>query len=129
MSRAFLTIRTCKRFVQGQYIPDIEAKLVGRNAGCFIWVDLRHYLHNSRTPIALSTPRLTPSEVDTYRAYEAKLFKGCIEGGIGISPGTGFSTEELGWFRISFAVEKEALYTGLGRLKDCLQAIDAHGWD
>lgn len=49
--------------------------------------------------------------------------------GVGISSGTAFSTEELGWFRVSFAVEKDALHVGLERLLKCLNEIKADGWE
>lgn len=64
-----------------------------------------------------------------YQDRESKLSKRCIMGGVGISAGSGFFTEELGWFRITFTVEKEALLVGLKRLLKCLQEIKADGWE
>lgn len=52
-----------------------------------------------------------------------KLFKRCFASGVVISLGSSFSTEELGWFRVSFAVEEQALHVGLQRLIQCLESI------
>lgn len=58
-----------------------------------------------------------------------KLFKCFIASGVGVSPGSGFSTEDLGWFRVSFAVEEQYLRVGLQRLIQCLRDIEADGWE
>ncbi|KAK8017137.1 1-aminocyclopropane-1-carboxylate synthase [Apiospora marii] len=99
------------------------------NAGVFIWVDLRRYLRGGNSlaggggaATSLSIGALSPSELTMYRDREAALAKRCMQHGVGISPGSGFSTEELGWFRIGFAVERQALQTGLQRLWGCLEA-------
>lgn len=63
-----------------------------------------------------------------YQDREKKLSKRCIVGGVGISAGSSYFTEELGWFRITFTVEKEALLVGLKRMLKCLQEIKANGW-
>ncbi|KAH7384625.1 putative acc synthase [Pyrenochaeta sp. MPI-SDFR-AT-0127] len=99
------------------------------HAGVFIWVDLRRYLHGeSSHDAAPDHAELVPSMVDTHRDREMKLFKRCLAAGVGIALGSGFSTEELGWFRISFAVEEQALIIGLQRLIKCLESIEANGW-
>ncbi|KAI0976131.1 putative acc synthase [Xylaria arbuscula] len=64
------------------------------------------------------------SNLESYRHRETELFKRCLERGVGISPGSSFCTEELGWLRICFAVEKQALYVGSQRLLECLKAIE-----
>ncbi|KAI2463100.1 putative acc synthase [Annulohypoxylon bovei var. microspora] len=101
------------------------------NAGTFIWVDLRHYLYGQDRPESVldsSIIRLSPSDLEMCQDRETKLFKRCLECGVGISPGSSFSTEQLGWFRISFTVEKQTLQVGLQRLLKCLQGIAVEGW-
>jgi len=50
-----------------------------------------------------------------------------LAGGVMISSGSSYSTEELGWFRITFTVEEEALRVGLQRLLKCLRAAQTEG--
>jgi hypothetical protein len=59
---------------------------------------------------------------------EVKLFKRLLGVGVVISQGSSFGTEELGWYRISFAVEEQALNVGLQRLGACLDSIKNDGW-
>ncbi|KAJ8130028.1 hypothetical protein O1611_g3606 [Lasiodiplodia mahajangana] len=102
------------------------------NAGTFLWIDLRRYLQNSgkqETGSNLSTLRSPLSNLESYQHRETELFKGCFERGVIISTGSSFCTEELGWFRICFAVEKQALSTGLQRLLECLKVIETSNWD
>ncbi|KAI5920330.1 putative acc synthase [Camillea tinctor] len=102
------------------------------HAGVFVWVDLRRYLHGKSVQPATSNcslHKLSSFKTDIYRDREMKLFKRCLASGVGISLGSSFSTEELGWFRISFAVEEEALHIGLQRLIRCLECIEADGWE
>lgn len=65
--------------------------------------------------------------VDIYRDREMKLLRRFLAAGVAITLGSSFSTEELGWFRISFAVEEQALNAGLQRLIQCLEFIQAGG--
>lgn len=74
---------------------------------------------------AASRPITASSSLDIDLDREMELFKRCLASGVAISLGSSFSTEELGWFRISFAVEEQALYAGLQRLLQCLECIDA----
>lgn len=102
----------------------------GSHAGVFVWVDLRRYLYGEFEQVAVSNRplnELTPSEVDMYRDREMKIFNRCLASGVGISLGSSFSTEELGWFRVSFAVEEQALHVGLQRLIQCLKSIEHEG--
>jgi bifunctional pyridoxal-dependent enzyme with beta-cystathionase and maltose regulon repressor activities len=87
-----------------------------RHAGVFVWVDLRQYLDENSTPTDLT--------LDS----EVKLFKRLLGAGVVISQGSSFGTEELGWYRISFAVEEDALNMGLKRLGMCLHSIKNDGW-
>lgn len=98
----------------------------------FIWVDLRRYLcgrYPTDGALDLRLARLSPSDAAMYRDREARLARRCVEGGVLISLGSSFSTEELGWFRISFTVERQALEIGLKRLLKLLKAIEAEGWE
>ncbi|EPE28208.1 PLP-dependent transferase [Glarea lozoyensis ATCC 20868] len=96
------------------------------NAGVFIWVDLRRYLYSepgqNRAP---NEADQASSMLDKYRDGELKLFNRFLEAGVGIARGSSFSTEELGWFRVSFAIEEQALNLGLQRMVACLVSIQA----
>ncbi|CCT61193.1 hypothetical protein IAQ61_004988 [Plenodomus lingam] len=93
------------------------------HAGVFVWVDLRRYLHGN---LATEQPN---SAVDVHHDQEVKLFKRLLQAGVVISQGSNFGTEELGWYRISFAVEEQALNVGLQRLWTCLKSIETDGWE
>ncbi|KAI0173471.1 putative acc synthase [Hypoxylon sp. FL1284] len=100
------------------------------NAGVFVWVDLRRYIFGGYRQDGapdLSLRKLSASDLQVYQDRERKLHKRCFESGVGISPGSNYSSEQLGWFRISFTVEKQALDLGLQRLLGCLQEIEADG--
>ncbi|KAI8958036.1 hypothetical protein F5Y11DRAFT_363059 [Daldinia sp. FL1419] len=84
------------------------------NAGVFIWVNLRCYLYSGLLQDGnpnLLIASLSSSDLETYRDRERRLFRRCFENGVVISLGSGFSTEKLGWFRISFNVEKQGTFT------------------
>ncbi|PHH75742.1 hypothetical protein CDD82_4308 [Ophiocordyceps australis] len=89
-------------------------------AGVFVWVDLRRYLYGESFG-TVNSPETTSSTTNIHQDREMMFFKYCLASGIAISPGSSFSTEELGWFRLSFAVEEQALHIGLERLLQCLE--------
>ncbi|KAF2683380.1 PLP-dependent transferase [Lentithecium fluviatile CBS 122367] len=82
------------------------------HAGVFVWVDLRRYLHGN------SAPEPATSAVNVNHDQEVKLFKRFLRAGV-----------VLGWYRISFAVEEQALNLGLQRLGTCLKSIENDGWE
>lgn len=86
----------CTRFLRAHKIPYLPA-----NAGFFVWADLSMYLsqENGDTPVARE------------RALNDRLFNG----GIHLATSEAFFGEEAGWFRISFAVDREVLLLGLTR--------------
>ncbi|KAF1953531.1 putative aminotransferase class I and II family protein [Byssothecium circinans] len=92
-------------------------------AGVFVWVDLRRYLHGN------SAPEPATSAVDVNHDQGVKLFNRFLRAGVVVSQGSSFGTEELGWYRISFAVEEQALNVGLQRLGACLKSIENDGWE
>ncbi|KAI1407312.1 putative acc synthase [Hypoxylon sp. FL1857] len=97
------------------------------NAGIFVWVNLGSYLYHKPQGNGGSdqpSTEASPSDIQVHRNRESDLLKRCSNGGVIISSGSSYSTEELGWFRISFTVEKQALHVGLQRLLKCLQAIE-----
>lgn len=49
------------------------------------------------------------------KAAEANLISKCIANGVNIGRGSGFYTEEVGWFRLTFTMDKETLEKGLER--------------
>ncbi|GAW27425.1 putative PLP-dependent transferase [Rosellinia necatrix] len=96
------------------------------NAGVFAWVNLQRYLYNKpSSPI----PTLPHSDDGFYRDREMKLWNRLLAAGVGLGLGTWYSSEEPGWFRISFAVEIKALQIGLERLATTLREIEAEGWN
>ncbi|GAW26424.1 putative PLP-dependent transferase [Rosellinia necatrix] len=117
--------RILTRFLDQHEIP----YYANINAGVFVWVDLRRYLHSEVSRNAgsdLSLAQASPSQnQEMLREQEMRLFQNCLAGGVGISLGSSFSSEEIGWFRISFTVEERALHVGLQRLLTCLQAMEA----
>ncbi|CAI6227106.1 unnamed protein product [Periconia digitata] len=100
------------------------------NAGVFIWVDLRQYLPEASVEeLPSGSQEGAPPPADAKQTRETRLFKRLMGERVIISNGSSFATEELGWFRISFAVEEKALITGIERLARCLQHIKARGWE
>lgn len=104
-------------------------------AGVFIWIDLRCFLlddptiHNS--PIdtsAYEDLKVTSPHSTKYLAREAKLANLAIDHKVLIARGSIYSTEEYGWFRITFTMEREALMEGLKRLWEVLEVIRVEGW-
>ena len=90
-----------------------------------MWVDMRKYMvakgEENFTKDRLAF-RVTPSQASsTYKEREAKIIATCFKNGVMIGSGSNFFTEELGWFRVTFTVSKEALTEGLSRL---LRSLD-----
>jgi bifunctional pyridoxal-dependent enzyme with beta-cystathionase and maltose regulon repressor activities len=90
----------------------------------FIWVDLRRYLTGKREAKSLSIHQLAAQEKEAYQRREMEIRDRLFSNGVGIGLGTNFSTEELGWFRLSFSVPRAALETGLQRLLKTLQQVE-----
>jgi 1-aminocyclopropane-1-carboxylate synthase len=86
----------CTNFLKAHSIPYIPS-----NAGCFILADLSEYIAFERGQ--------TPLEQE--RSLTCRLFGE----GIHLIPSETFHGEDPGWYRISFAVDKDALETGLAR--------------
>lgn len=63
-----------------------------------------------------------------YRDREMTLWNRLLAAGVGLGLGSWYSSEEPGWFRISFAVEKEDLHLGLERLIKTLKEVEAETW-
>ena len=87
-----------------------------RNAGLFIWIDLRHLLMSEVLPSNYSALRVTSSHASVYKARESRISDICIKNGVMIAPGNVYMPEEFGWFRVTFTVGKQALKEGLDRL-------------
>ncbi|KAL1843051.1 hypothetical protein VTJ49DRAFT_3186 [Mycothermus thermophilus] len=100
------------------------------NAGMFIWIDLRRYLTGKAevAPGELSLHRLTAEEKEKYLQRESELGRRLFKNGVNIALGTWFATEELGWFRLGYTVPREALETGLERIRKTLKDVVASGW-
>ena len=52
---------------------------------------------------------------------EKRFVKRCEEKGLFVGYGSNFFSEEVGWFRITFTVQKDVLIEGLERLIGVLQ--------
>jgi Aminotransferase class I and II len=88
----------CANFLKAHSIPYIPS-----NAGCFILVDLSKYSAFERGQ--------TPLEQE--RSLTCRLFGK----GIHLIPSETLHGEDPGWYRISFAVDKDTLETGLTRYR------------
>ncbi|KAF3059812.1 1-aminocyclopropane-1-carboxylate synthase 1 [Daldinia childiae] len=95
------------------------------NAGVFAWVNLQRYLYDKSE---VSATDLFRSNDKFYRDREMTLWNRLLASGVGLGLGSWYSAEEPGWFRVSFAVEKEALRIGLERLIKTLREVKAEGW-
>ena len=67
-------------------------------------IDLRHHFRGSRNN----------------KGAETKLVSKCIANGVNIGRGSGFYTEEVGWFRLTFTMDKGTLEEGLERFRSVL---------
>lgn len=96
-----------------------------RNAGVFIWIDLRRFLFPKSTccEVDFSVLKSTSPDVSLYKEREAYIINRCIDNGVMIAPGTIYATPELGWFRITFTVGRYALEEGLHRIWKSLEQI------
>lgn len=94
----------------------------------FIWVDLRKYMIGEGEVANLSVHHLTPQDNEEYRRREGEIGARFFANGVGIAMGSNFCTEELGWFRLTFSVSREALEIGLQRMWKVLQATKQAGW-
>lgn len=107
----------------------MKLTLNNRNAGMFIWVDLRKYLAGAGVEVAtLAVRHLSTKAREEYQKREAEIGNRFFASGVGIAMGTNFLTEEVGWFRLTFSVSTEALETGLQRMLKVLREIEQTGW-
>ncbi|MEL6110139.1 MAG: pyridoxal phosphate-dependent aminotransferase [Planctomycetota bacterium] len=95
-----LAYETARRTLQASGIDVVEA-----NAGLCLWINLRKYLP-------------TPDLDGEFALYERLL----NEHRVHISPGTGFKTESVGFFRLCFSQPPELLMEGLRRIIEGLRA-------
>ncbi|KAK4098344.1 putative aminotransferase class I and II family protein [Parathielavia hyrcaniae] len=93
------------------------------NAGMFIWIDLRRYMTREEEIPGLSIHTLSLEDKDVNQQREREISNRCVANGVAIAMGTNFFTEELGWFRLSFCVSRQALEVGLGRMLKALREI------
>ncbi|KAK4161058.1 putative 1-aminocyclopropane-1-carboxylate synthase [Cladorrhinum sp. PSN259] len=97
------------------------------NAGMFLWIDLRRLLSGTQTNDGtlpdLFLRRLSPEDRGKYLQKEQDIFDRCAENKVLLACGSAFSTEELGWFRLTFTANKEALLVGLERLKKVFEHL------
>ncbi|KAK4226579.1 putative 1-aminocyclopropane-1-carboxylate synthase [Podospora fimiseda] len=111
------------QFLDEQGIP----YFANSNAGMFLWIDLRRLLcgmHWSEERLPdLTVRRLSAEDKEKYLKKEQDIFNRCGENKVLLACGSAFSTEELGWFRLTFTPTRDALYVGLSRLKDVFDQL------
>ena len=100
--------------------------IASRNAGLFIWVDLRHLLipESSRDQTGYRELRVTSPDASVYKQREQRFADIGAQNGLMIAPGSIYAAEEFGWFRLTFTVGKNALEEGLRRLDKSLKAAE-----
>ncbi|KAL2190425.1 hypothetical protein L209DRAFT_671160, partial [Thermothelomyces heterothallicus CBS 203.75] len=98
------------------------------NAGMSTWIGLRLYLFGAKRIESLSLHRLTPQEKEEYKRRELEVGKRFAAKKVAIALGNNFFTEELGWFRLTFTVSRDALEIGLRRMLQTLQEIEQLDW-
>lgn len=101
----------------------------GRNAGLYVWVDLRRLLFSKSARSDMDFSALRVSAGSVYRQREKDIADMCVRNGVQISPGSTFTAEEYGWFRITFTVLRNVLEEGLRRLSKSLEEIEAIEWE
>lgn len=99
--------------------------MLRRNAAQYMWVDMRKYMvARGEEYLAIDraafSARPTPTE-PRFKDREGKIIATCFKNGVMIGQGSSFFTEELGWFRVTFTVPREALTEGLDRLLRSLE--------
>lgn len=101
----------------------------------FVWIDLRRFLLDNPASYSSSSKAADFSSLSVhsptaskYLAREARIADVCANHGVMIAPGSIYSTEEYGWFRITFAVPSEPLKEGLDRLWAGLMQVEREGW-
>ena len=72
-------------------------------------IDLRRHFHGLRNN----------------KDAEANLVSKCVANGVNIGRGSGFYTEEIGWFRLTFTMDKETLKEGLKRFISVLDQFNS----
>ncbi|KAK4126480.1 putative aminotransferase class I and II family protein [Parathielavia appendiculata] len=92
-------------------------------AGMFIWIDLRRYMIRGEELPSLSIYTLNSRDKEVYQQRELEISNRCVANGVAIALGTNFCTEELGWFRLTFSVSRQALEVELQRMVKALQDI------
>jgi 1-aminocyclopropane-1-carboxylate synthase len=88
----------CTRFLREYSIPYNPT-----NAGFFIWIDLSAYL------------KAMPGHTDLEK--EREMNRKLLDNGIHLATSEQFYGEDYGWFRITFAVEKDVLELGMIRFE------------
>lgn len=102
-----------------------------RNAGLYLWVDLRRFLFPKaqRAEVDSGVLRVGGPEATEFEKRELRIAEICIDKGVMISPGTNYKSSEYGWFRITFTVDESMLEEGLQRIWNALQDPEVSGWE
>lgn len=110
-------------FFEKEGIPFFE----GSNAALFVWVDLRQWFLDDPEKDDIAVLKATAPGVEKYVAKQDLLSKAWQAKGVMIGKGTAFLTEEVGWVRVVFSAQEEALRVGLQRFVDVLRDLKADG--
>lgn len=102
-----------------------------RNAGLYLWVDLRRFLfpESQRSNADFSTLRVGGPHAGKFGNREQRIAEICIDKGVMISPGTVYMASEYGWFRVTFTVGRDMLEEGLQRIWRALHDPEVAGWE
>ncbi|CAG8429344.1 unnamed protein product [Penicillium salamii] len=109
------------------FLSDRGINYYDMNAGLFIWVDLRHLFvpkQASQSPGNSSRAGVQSSGASFYQKRELQIAEVCTKNGVLIAPGSVYVPEELGWFRITFTLQKVALKEGLDRVWKSLKEVE-----
>jgi bifunctional pyridoxal-dependent enzyme with beta-cystathionase and maltose regulon repressor activities len=92
------------------------------NAGFFLWADLFSFWSPRLSPQALYA--VSPGRCLTDVALETRLNDHLLSHKVFVAAGGSFGNEEAGWFRITFALDREIVAEGLDRVIMALNSFE-----
>lgn len=96
---------------------DAGSELCLRNAGLFVWIDLRPLLKAWMKFRALEAAR------GDSNPFELRVAEIASSNGVLVAPGHIYMSEAAGWFGLTFTVEEGALIEGLARFRKSLTVL------
>lgn len=96
------------------------------NAAFFVWADLFSFWSPRLRPKPSSvTADDFPGSKETEMALEVRLNEHLLDHKVFLSAGNSFGHEQAGWFRITFALDRDYLHEGLEQLAKALKSFKA----